>query len=79
MTYALRVTWSLAVDALAALIERGIALTALAALGLSGDPFHEPFHDRAPRAARGTARTCGPAPARIWPADPVTKAPRPVS
>jgi hypothetical protein len=44
MTYALRVTWSLAVDALAALIARIIALMALAALGLSGDPFHEPFH-----------------------------------
>jgi hypothetical protein len=47
MTYALRETRSLAVDALAALIARKIALTALAALGLSGDPFHEPFH--APR------------------------------
>jgi len=46
MTYALRVTWSLAVHALAALIAREIALMALAALGLSGDPFHEPFHAR---------------------------------
>jgi hypothetical protein len=44
MTYALRVTWSLPVDALAVLIARVIALMALAALGLSGDPFHEPFH-----------------------------------
>ena len=53
MTYALRVTWSLTVDALAALMARVIALMALAALGLSGDPFHEPFHDRGPRAKRG--------------------------
>jgi hypothetical protein len=44
MTYALRDTRSLAVDALAAPIARAIALMALAALGLSGDPFHEPFH-----------------------------------
>jgi hypothetical protein len=34
------------VHALAALIARVIALTALAALGLSKDPFHEPFHAR---------------------------------
>jgi hypothetical protein len=34
------------VDALAAPIAREIARTALAALGFSGDPFHEPFHDR---------------------------------
>jgi hypothetical protein len=44
MTYALRETRSLAVDALAAPIAREMALAALAALGLSGDPFHEPFH-----------------------------------
>jgi len=43
---ALRVTWALAVDALAAPIAREIALMTLAALGLSGDPFHEPFHAR---------------------------------
>ena len=49
MTYALRVTWSLAMDALAALIARVIALMALIALGLSGDPFHDPFHARALR------------------------------
>ena len=35
---------SLAVHALAALMRPIIALTALAALGLSGPPFHEPFH-----------------------------------
>ena len=46
MTYALRVTRSLPMDALAALIARVIALMALDALGLSGDPFHEPFHAR---------------------------------
>jgi hypothetical protein len=40
MTYALRETRSLAVDALAALIAREIALIALAALGLPGDPVH---------------------------------------
>jgi hypothetical protein len=38
MTYALREVCSLASDALAALMARGIALTASAALGLSGDP-----------------------------------------
>jgi hypothetical protein len=46
MTYALRVTWSLPAHALAALIAQDIALTALAALGLSTDPFHDPFHAR---------------------------------
>jgi hypothetical protein len=35
-------------NALAAPMTRGIALTALAALGLSGAPFHEPFHARGP-------------------------------
>jgi DNA-binding SARP family transcriptional activator/DNA-binding XRE family transcriptional regulator len=45
-TYALRVTWSLPVHALAALIARVIALMALVMLGLSGDPFHDPFHAR---------------------------------
>jgi hypothetical protein len=44
MTYALRVTRSLALHALAAPIAQEIALIALTALGLSGDPFHEPFH-----------------------------------
>jgi hypothetical protein len=44
MTYALREACSLASDALAALMARGIALTASAALGLSGDPVHEPVH-----------------------------------
>ena len=46
MTYALRVTWSLPAYALAALIARVIALMALAALGLSDHPFHDPFHAR---------------------------------
>jgi hypothetical protein len=32
-------------DALAARMAPIIALMALAAVGLSGDPFHEPFHD----------------------------------
>jgi hypothetical protein len=46
MTYALRETRSLAAHALAAPIAQQIALMALFALGLSGDPFHEPFHAR---------------------------------
>jgi hypothetical protein len=44
---ALREAPSLAVDALAAPIARENALVALAALGLSRDPVHEPVH--APR------------------------------
>jgi len=46
MTYALREACSLALHALAAPITRKIALTALAALGLPTDPFHDPFHAR---------------------------------
>jgi len=51
MTYALRGPCSLAAHALAAQMAPIIALTALAALGLPTDPFHEPFHARglAPR------------------------------
>jgi hypothetical protein len=45
MTYALRGTWSLPAHALAAAIAQAISLTALAALGLSGAPFHEPFRE----------------------------------
>jgi len=44
MTYALRGPCWLAADALAAPIAREIALMALTALGLSGDPFHDAFH-----------------------------------
>jgi hypothetical protein len=47
MTYALREARAQAAHALAAPIPRAIALIALAALGLSGDPVHEPVH--APR------------------------------
>ena len=47
MTYALRGASALAAHPLAAPIAREIALTALTALGLSGDPVHEPVH--APR------------------------------
>jgi hypothetical protein len=43
-TYALREARQWATHALAAPIARAIALTALAALGLSTDPFHGPFH-----------------------------------
>jgi hypothetical protein len=46
MTYALREAGDLAAHALAAPIARKIALAALAALGLSKDPFHDPFHAR---------------------------------
>ena len=48
MTYALRETRSLPAHALAAPMAREIALVALAALGLSGDPVHEPVHARSP-------------------------------
>ena len=48
MTYALREARSLARHALAALIAPNIALTAHAALGLSGDPVHETVHARGP-------------------------------
>jgi hypothetical protein len=44
MTYALRETCSLAAHALATQMAPIIALTALAPLGLSVAPFHEPFH-----------------------------------
>jgi integrase len=47
-TDALRGACCLAAHALPAPISRTIALTALAALGLSGAPFHEPFHGRGP-------------------------------
>jgi hypothetical protein len=47
MTYALRGACSPAADALAAPIARVIALTALVAQGLSGDPVHEPVHAEA--------------------------------
>jgi hypothetical protein len=48
MTYALRGACSRAADPLAAQIAPIIALTALSALGLSGDPVHEPVHARTP-------------------------------
>jgi len=44
MTYALRGARPRAAHALAAPIQRVIALTARGALGLSKDTFHEPFH-----------------------------------
>ena len=44
MTYALREACSRAADALAAPIAPVIALMTPAALGLSGDPVHEPVH-----------------------------------
>jgi hypothetical protein len=46
MTYALRGARAVAAHALAAPIARIIALTAPTTLGLSGTPFHEPFHGR---------------------------------
>ena len=48
MTYALREVRALAAHALAALIPREIARIALAALGISVDPVHEPVHGRDP-------------------------------
>ena len=46
MTYALREARAAPVHALAAPIARAIARMALTALGLSGDPVHEPVHAR---------------------------------
>jgi hypothetical protein len=46
MTYALRGACALPAYALAAPIAPAIALAALAALGLSDDPVHEPVHAR---------------------------------
>ena len=51
MTYALREACSAASRALPAQMPRIIALTAPAALVLSKDPFHEPFHARRVRHA----------------------------
>jgi hypothetical protein len=48
MTYALREAPDLAAHALSAPIARIIALAALAALGLSGEPFQDPFHAQGP-------------------------------
>ena len=48
MTYALRGARDLAAHALAAPIAPIIALMALTALGISGDPVHEPVHARSP-------------------------------
>jgi hypothetical protein len=46
MTYALREACAVPAHALAAPITRAIARMALTALGLSGDPVHEPVHAR---------------------------------
>jgi hypothetical protein len=46
MTYALRGTRDLAAHALTAPMARVIALMALAALGLSGNPVHKPVHEQ---------------------------------
>jgi predicted DNA-binding transcriptional regulator YafY len=48
MTYALREARAAPAHALAAPIARAIARMALAALGLSGDPVHEPVRVRDP-------------------------------
>ena len=48
MTYALRGARAVAAHALAAPMARAIARMALAALGLPGDPVHEPVHARGP-------------------------------
>jgi hypothetical protein len=58
MTYALRGACYLSASALPARIARIIALTALAALGLSGEPFYAPFHARSAGARQpATARS----------------------
>ncbi len=49
MTSALREARFQAAHALAAPMARAIALIALVALGLSGDPVHEPVHAEALR------------------------------
>jgi hypothetical protein len=54
---ALLVGRCLPAHALPASIARIIALTALAALGLSGTPFHEPFHGRGAKALIGHGLT----------------------
>jgi hypothetical protein len=64
MTYALRVTRFHALDALAAPIARTIAQMALTALGLSTDPFHEPFHARRLTSRRAVSCARQGAPAR---------------
>ena len=46
MTYALRGACALPAYALAAPIAPAIALMALAALGLSGNPVHKPVHEK---------------------------------
>jgi hypothetical protein len=46
MTYALRGTRDLAAHALTAPMAPVIALMALAALGLSGNPVHKPVHEQ---------------------------------
>ena len=48
MTYALRVTRSVALHALAAPIARKIALMAPTTLVLPENPFHDPFHASPP-------------------------------
>ncbi len=58
MTYALREARAQAAHALAAPIPRVVALIASAALGLSGEPVHEPVHAQRhrPRVVRDVAR-----------------------
>jgi hypothetical protein len=61
MTYALREARAPAADVLAALLARITARIALAALGLSGDPVHEPVHGRGPASRHlGTVRNLSP-------------------
>ena len=48
----------MAAHALAAPIARATARMALAALGLSGDPVHEPVHVREPPSVPGILQLC---------------------
>jgi hypothetical protein len=61
MTYALRGTRDLAAHALTAPMAPDIALMALAALGLSGNPVHKPVHEQE-AAARPSDRLNAPGP-----------------
>ena len=61
MTYALRGTRDLAAHALTAPMAPVIALMALAALGLSGNPVHKPVHEQE-AVARPSDRLNAPGP-----------------
>jgi hypothetical protein len=63
---------------LAATMARGVALTALASLGLSGAPFHEPFHadwrQRSMIVTKCSDRDLIAAMPKLWTSGPATPA-----